>query len=104
MQRTKRAASGGGSAAQQAGVLCGGAPLDAPGFFYAPTILDRVTNQSPAVLEEIFVPVLTFQRFTDGDAAATLADHPVYGLCAGIYTRDLSRALRRMRRIEGGTV
>ena len=49
-------------------------------------------------------PVLTLQTFDTEEEALALADHPTYGLCAGVYTRDLSRALRAMKRIEAGTV
>ena len=49
-------------------------------------------------------PVLTLQTFETEEEALALADHPTYGLCAGVYTRDLSRALRAMKRIEAGTV
>jgi aldehyde dehydrogenase (NAD+) len=57
-----------------------------------------------AVGEEIFGPVLTLQTFEDEEEAFALADHPRYGLAAGVYTADLSRAMRAMRRIEAGTV
>ncbi|MCU0905915.1 MAG: aldehyde dehydrogenase family protein [Rhodobacteraceae bacterium] len=93
-------------AARAAGaeVLLGGAPQDAPGFFYAPTILAPPDAANPAVNEEIFGPVLTFEPFVDEDQAMTMADHPTYGLCAGLYTRDLSRALRVTQRLQAGTV
>ena len=89
---------------QGAEALAGAARLDHPGHFYAPTLLSRTAATSPAITEEIFGPVLTFQTFTDEEEAVSMADHPTYGLCAGIFTRDLSRALRVMRRIEAGTI
>ncbi|WP_293867454.1 aldehyde dehydrogenase family protein [uncultured Alsobacter sp.] len=85
-------------------VLAGGAPLEGPGYFYAPTVLADVGRDSPAILEEIFGPVLTVQIFEDEDEAVVLADHPSYGLAAGLYTRDLSRALRLTRRLQAGTI
>ena len=78
--------------------------MDAPGYFYAPTLLAGVDPDSPAVVEEIFGPVLTFQTFETEEEALALADHPTYGLCAGLFTRDLSRAIRAMKRLEAGTV
>ncbi|ABL73031.1 aldehyde dehydrogenase family protein [Paracoccus denitrificans] len=90
--------------AQGAEVLAGAARLDHPGWFYAPTLLAGVAPDSPAVTEEIFGPVLTLEPFADEEQAVAMADHPTYGLCAGIFTRDLSCALRVMRRIEAGTV
>ncbi|MFT3691073.1 aldehyde dehydrogenase family protein [Paenirhodobacter sp.] len=90
--------------AQGAEVLTGAARMDHPGWFYQPTLLTGVAADSPAVTEEIFGPVLTLEPFDDEEQAVAMADHPTYGLCAGIFTRDLSRALRVMRRIEAGTV
>lgn len=90
--------------AQGATLLTGGQRLDRPGYFYAPTLLADLTPGSPALLQEIFGPVLTLQTFEDDDEALALSDHPTYGLCAGIFTRDLSRAMRAMRRVQAGTV
>ena len=84
--------------------LAGGKRLDREGYFYAPTLISGVTATSPAVLEEIFGPVLTLQTFEDEEEALTLADHPTYGLAAGLFTRDLSRAIRLTRRLQAGTV
>jgi len=82
----------------------GGERLDRPGYFYAPTVLEGVDATSPAVTEEIFGPVLTVQTFMDEEEGLALADHPTYGLCAGLFTRDLSRALRMVDRLQAGTV
>ncbi len=84
--------------------LVGGRPMDGPGYFYQPTLIAGVDARSPAVTEEIFGPVLTLQTFRDEDEAAALADHPIYGLAAGLFTRDLSRAVRMSRRLQAGTV
>jgi aldehyde dehydrogenase (NAD+) len=90
--------------AQSAECRIGGGPMQGSGYFYAPTLLTRVGQTSPAVLEEIFGPVLTLQTFTTEEEAISLADHPVYGLAAGLFTRDLSRALRLTRQLQAGTV
>ncbi|OHV81939.1 aldehyde dehydrogenase [Ensifer sp. LCM 4579] len=84
--------------------LFGGRQMDAPGYFYQPTLIAVRDASSPAITEEIFGPVLTLQTFTDEDEALALADHPTYGLAAGLFTRDLSRALRLTRQIQAGTV
>jgi aldehyde dehydrogenase (NAD+) len=47
---------------------------------------------------------MTVQVFDDEDEALVLADHPEYGLAAGVHTADISRALRMARGIEAGTV
>lgn len=82
----------------------GGERLDQPGYFYAPTVLEGVDAASPAVTEEIFGPILTVQTFREEEEGLGLADHPTYGLCAGLYTRDLARALRATNRLQAGTV
>ncbi len=84
--------------------LAGGAIMDAPGYFYAPTLMAGVDQNSPAIIEEIFGPVLTLQTFEDEEEALRLADHPSYGLAAGLFTRDLSRAIRLTRRLQAGTI
>ena len=81
------------------------APLDQPrGFFVAPTILEAVTEQMAVAREEIFGPVLTVQTFRDDAEAAALADATAYGLAAGVYTRDLDRALAFARDLQAGYV
>lgn len=91
---------------QGAELLIGGRPIEADGegAFYAPTILAGVTGEMDAVREEVFGPVLTVQSFEDEEEGLALADHPVYGLAAGLFTNDLSRALRAIRHLEVGTV
>ena len=89
---------------QGAEVLCGGTAFARAGSFYQPTLIAGVTQDNPAVTEEIFGPVATFQTFTGEEEAMALAAHPTYGLAAGLFTRDVSRALRLSRRLEAGTV
>ncbi len=91
--------------AKQGGeIMCGGAQFDHAGSFYQPTLIAGVDAANPAVTEEIFGPVATFQTFETEEEAMQLADHPTYGLCAGLFTRDLSRALRLSRKLKAGTV
>lgn len=90
--------------AQGGQLLCGGKAFDRPGSYYRPTLMANVTAKSPAVRDEIFGPVATFQTFADEDQAMELAAHPTYGLAAGLFTRDFGRALRLSRRLEAGTV
>jgi aldehyde dehydrogenase (NAD+) len=92
------------SVAGGAECLSGGTFMDAPGYFYAPTLLAGIDQTSPAIVEEIFGPVLTLQTFEEEDEAMSLADHPSYGLAAGLFTRDLSRAIRLTRRLQAGTI
>ncbi|MBC8732637.1 aldehyde dehydrogenase family protein [Paraburkholderia sp. UCT2] len=76
----------------------------AHGAFYTPTLLADVTADSEAVREEVFGPVLTLQPFDTEEEALALAQHPEYGLAAGVHTADLGRALRFVRGLEAGTV
>ncbi|WP_020651443.1 aldehyde dehydrogenase family protein [Massilia niastensis] len=89
-----------------ASLLCGGRLLAVAGAggYYQPTILADVHAGMEAVRDEIFGPVLTLQVFDDDDEALALADHPAYGLAAGVHTADIGRALRFVRKLEAGTV
>jgi succinate-semialdehyde dehydrogenase / glutarate-semialdehyde dehydrogenase len=74
------------------------------GFFYAPTVLDRVAPDSPILAEEIFgpvAPIVTFSREDDVVRAANATEH---GLMAYVFTRDLARGLRVAEAIESGMV
>lgn len=83
----------------------GGRPADRPkGFYILPTILQEVRQESRAVQEEIFGPVLTVQTFRTEDEALALAQDSAYGLAAGIQTRDVARAHRVAAQLEVGTV
>ncbi|WP_273807443.1 MULTISPECIES: aldehyde dehydrogenase family protein [unclassified Pseudomonas] len=93
------------SRAAGAEILVGGAlETGLGGAYYQPTLITGVDADNPAVHEEIFGPVLTVQVFDDEAEALALADHPTYGLAAGVHTADLGRALRLTRALEAGTV
>jgi aldehyde dehydrogenase (NAD+) len=85
-------------------IACGGARFDCTGSFYQPTLIRGLRAESSVLREEIFGPVLSVQTFNDEAEAVEMAKHPVFGLCAGLFTRDLSRAMRMVRKIEAGTV
>ncbi len=93
-------------AAKAAGGECltGGEEIEGAGYFYAPTLIGGVAQDNPAIVEEIFGPVLTVQTFETEEEALTLSTHPVYGLASGLFTSDLSRTLRFARALEAGTV
>lgn len=92
--------------AESAQLLCGGRTPEQParGFYYLPTILDRVAPRSRVVCEEIFGPVLTVERFDDEDEAAAMANAGNYGLAAYLWTSNLERALRLAERVRSGMV
>ena len=79
-------------------------PVDGGGWFYRPTILDAVPAQDAVVQEEIFGPVLSVQVADSPEEALALANGTPYGLAAGIYTRDITRALQLARDLDCGQV
>ena len=74
------------------------------GYFVEPTIFDRVTPGMRIAQEEIFGPVLSVLRVPDVTSALSVANAVRYGLCASIYTRDISRALQLVDQIEAGII
>jgi len=88
-----------------ASLLLGGERLDAPiGRFYAPTVFSAVRPEMSIASEEIFGPVLSLLSFRDTDEAVQLANGTMYGLSAGVWTRDIDTALRVARDVRAGTV
>lgn len=86
-------------------LLAGGRPRpDLGPFFYEPTILAGVTPDMPAAREETFGPVVAVYPFTDLDAAVAMANGSVYGLNAGIWSRNTALALQLAARLKCGTV
>src|SRR6185503_15599373 len=74
------------------------------GFFLEPTVLKGVRNDMKAAQEEIFGPVLAVIPWKDEDELIALANGSDYGLASGIWTSDVSKALRVAERLDAGTV
>lgn len=74
------------------------------GYFFEPTVLTDVDNSMRVVREEIFGPVAAIMPFETEDEVIRLANDTSYGLAAGIWTSNLSRAHRLASRLEAGTI
>jgi aldehyde dehydrogenase (NAD+) len=89
-----------------ANVVTGGGRPDylERGYFVSPTVMDGVQADSRVAQEEIFGPVLAVLTFRDEEEALMLANRTRYGLVAGIFTNDISRALRLATGIKAGQI
>lgn len=74
------------------------------GALYWPTVLDRVTMDSPVVADETFGPVAPVLRVSGLDEAIEVANDTPFGLQSGVFTRSLARAKEAAARIEAGAV
>lgn len=92
-----------GSAAG-AEVVTGGKQQSDAGYFVAPTIMQSVTDNMTIAREEIFGPVLCVLDFDDEDEVIARANDTEYGLAAGGWTQDLSRAMRLSDQLNAGTI
>ncbi|MFD5857912.1 aldehyde dehydrogenase family protein [Streptomyces chartreusis] len=86
-------------------IVCGGERLDLDGgYYYTPTVIADLPNDSRVIQEEIFGPVLTVQPFDSEDEAVELANSTPYGLASGVQTGNLARAHRVAERLDAGIV
>lgn len=74
------------------------------GFYYQPTILACPDSSVPSVAEELFGPVLSVLTFDTEEEAVALANATPFGLASGVFTKDLGRAHRLIRRLRAGVV
>jgi betaine-aldehyde dehydrogenase len=74
------------------------------GFFYLPTLVSEVGDDSPLLTEEVFGPVLPIRTFSTLDEAIVMANHSRFGLGASVWTRDLGVARTVFRKVDAGIV
>ena len=74
------------------------------GYFISPTIFTDVDNSMRIAQEEIFGPVLCVIKYDGLEEAIRLANDTIYGLAAGVWSRDVDMAIGVARRIQAGTV
>ncbi|HEY7964651.1 MAG TPA: betaine-aldehyde dehydrogenase [Steroidobacteraceae bacterium] len=93
--------------AQGARLLAGGARVTtgdlAAGFFVAPTVFDDCHDDMDIVRHEIFGPVLSVLEFEDEEEVVARANATEFGLAAGVFTNDLTRAHRVIAQLQAGT-
>ena len=85
-----------------ADVVRGGQAADRPGWFYEPTLVTAIRQDSELVQDEVFGPVLTVLPFESEDEAVALANDSAYGLASSVWTPRVDRAFRVAHRIEAG--
>ena len=74
------------------------------GYFIGPTIFNDVPNDSDLAQNEVFGPVLSIETWESEQEVIRLANDSVYGLAAGIWTKDIAVAMRIADRIQAGTI
>ncbi|TDL78203.1 betaine-aldehyde dehydrogenase [Palleronia sediminis] len=84
-------------------LVCGGTRLDRPGYWIEPTVFADVTDDMTIARDEIFGPVMAVLDFDDEADAIARANATPFGLSAGVFTRDISRAHRVIGALRAGS-
>ncbi|HBS1665558.1 NAD-dependent succinate-semialdehyde dehydrogenase [Klebsiella quasipneumoniae] len=85
-------------------LVIGGQSVDSEGYYYLPTILDNVTPEMTAAIEETFGPVAAVIRVHSEDEAIAIANNTEFGLGAAVWTSNVENGYRVARNIEAGAV
>lgn len=89
--------------ARGARLLTGGRRMKGPGNFFEPTVLADVRHDMKVMRDESFGPIIGIMAVDDDDAALRMMRDTEYGLTAGVYSADRSRALRLLAKVDAGT-
>merc|ERR1712216_570019 len=94
------------SKGKEEGATCmtGGDRHGDKGFYVQPTVFTDVTDEMTIAKEEIFGPVMSILKFKTTEEVIERANDTIYGLGAGICTRDVGKAVRVASQIRAGTV
>ncbi|WP_136442683.1 betaine-aldehyde dehydrogenase [Pacificoceanicola onchidii] len=84
-------------------LVSGGTAPKQDGFYVEPTVFSDVTDEMTIAREEIFGPVMSVLPFCDEDEVITRANATEFGLSAGVFTRDLTRAHRVIGKLRAGS-
>jgi phenylacetaldehyde dehydrogenase len=84
--------------------VTGGSREGTTGYFVKPTVLVNTNPKMKVVQEEIFGPVVTAIPFSDPSEIVATANDTIYGLAAGVWTRDIKKAHQMAAKIKAGTV
>jgi aldehyde dehydrogenase (NAD+) len=87
-----------------AALACGGGRIGTRGYFVEPTVFADVRDEMKIAREEIFGPVMSVIPFRDLDDVVRRANHSIYGLAAGVWTRDIRKAHAVANSVRAGTV
>src|SRR6266508_931789 len=90
--------------ADGAEVVTGGGRIGDRGYFVEPTVITKTRPDMKIVREEIFGPVVVVEPFQSLDDVAQVANDTLYGLAAGVWTKDISKAHLMAKRLRAGTV
>jgi succinate-semialdehyde dehydrogenase/glutarate-semialdehyde dehydrogenase len=85
-----------------ADVLTGGAPTGERGYFFSPTVLSGIADDTELLREEIFGPVAAVKTFSSDEEAIAAANKTDYGLVAYVFTQDINRAFKVTEALEVG--
>jgi succinate-semialdehyde dehydrogenase/glutarate-semialdehyde dehydrogenase len=83
-------------------VLTGGERIGDKGYFFAPTVLSGISDDTELLREEIFGPVAAVKTFTTDEEAIAAANNTEYGLVAYVFTQDINRAFKVTEELQVG--